>query len=74
AEVEIISKDKKVIDYQIIRKKDPSLEPNRELVVQDGVPGYKIKTYRIIRKKGVEKIEFLTDDTYESVPMIIKEN
>ncbi len=74
AEVEIISKDKKVIDYQIIRKKDPDLEPDQELVVQDGVPGYKIKTYRIIRKKGVEKIEFLTDDTYKSVPMIIKEN
>ncbi|MHC2995306.1 MAG: VanW family protein [Candidatus Atribacteria bacterium] len=73
-EVEIISKDKKVIDYQIIRKKDPNLEPDQELVVQDGVPGYKIKTYRIIRKNGVERIEFLADDTYKSVPMIIKEN
>jgi len=74
AEVEIISKDKKVIDYQIIRKKDPNLEPDQELVVQDGVPGYRIKTYRIIRKNGVERIEFLADDTYKSVPKIIKEN
>lgn len=74
AEVEIISKDKKVIGYQIIRKKDPNLEPGQELVVQDGVPGYKIKTYRIIRKNGSERIEFLADDTYKSVPMIIKEN
>ncbi len=73
-EVEIISKDKKVIDYQIIRKKDHNLEPDQELVVQDGVPGYKIKTYRIIRKNGSERIEFLADDTYKSVPMIIKEN
>ena len=73
AEVEIISKDKKVIDYQIIREKDSSLEPGQEVVVQDGVPGYQIKTYRIVRKNGDEKIEFLAEDTYKSIPMIIKE-
>ncbi len=74
AEVEIITKDKKVIDYQIIREKDSKLEPDQELVVQDGIPGYRIKSYRIIRKDGEEKIEFLAEDTYESVPMIIREN
>lgn len=74
AEVEIISKDKKVIDYQIIREKDSKLEAGQEIVVQEGVPGYQIKTYRIIRKDGEEKIEFLAEDTYKSVPMIIKEN
>ena len=74
AEVEIISKDKKVIDYQIIREKDSKLEAGQEIVVQEGVPGYQIKTYRIIRKDGEEKIEFLAEDTYKSVPMIIREN
>ena len=74
AEVEIISKDKKIIDYQIIREKDSKLEANQEIVVQEGVPGYQIKTYRIIRKNGEEKIEFLAEDIYKSVPMIIKEN
>ncbi|PKP59956.1 hypothetical protein CVT91_05875 [Candidatus Atribacteria bacterium HGW-Atribacteria-1] len=74
AEVEIISKDKKVIDYQIIREKDPKLKANQEIIVQEGVPGYQIKTYRIVRKDGEEKIEFLAEDTYKSVPMIIKEN
>ena len=73
-EVEIISKDKKIVDYEIIKEKDPSLKPHQELVVQEGVPGYQIKTYRIIRKNGVEKIEFLAEDTYQSVPMIVKEN
>lgn len=73
-EIEIISKDKKVIDYQIIREKDPGLEANQEIVIQEGVPGYKVKTYRIIRKNGEEKIELLSDDNYKSVPMIIKEN
>ena len=73
-EVEIISKDKKVIEYQIIREKDPKLEAGQEKVVQEGVPGYQIKTYRIIRKDGEEKIEFLAEDTYNSVPMIIREN
>ena len=74
AEVEIISKDKKVIDYQIIREKDPKLKANQEIIVQEGVPGYQIKTYRIVRKDGEERIEFLAEDTYKSVPMIIKEN
>ena len=74
AEVEIISKDKKVIDYQTIREKDPKLKANQEIIVQEGVPGYQIKTYRIVRKDGEEKIEFLAEDTYKSVPMIIKEN
>jgi len=73
AEVEIISKDKKVIDYQIIREKDSKLEAGQEKVVQEGVPGYQIKTYRIVRKDGEEKIEFLAEDTYNSVPMIIRE-
>jgi len=74
AEVEIISKDKKVIDYQVIREKDSKLEAGQEIVAQEGVPGYQIKTYRIVRKNGDEKIEFLAEDTYKSVPMIIKEN
>jgi vancomycin resistance protein VanW len=74
AEVEIISKDKKVIEYQIIREKDSKLEAGQEIVVQEGVPGYQIKTYRIVRKDGEEKIEFLAEDTYKSVTMIIREN
>jgi len=74
AEVEIVSKDKKVIDYQIIREKDSKLEAGQEIVVQEGVPGYQIKTYRIVRKDGEEKIEFLAEDTYKSVPMIININ
>jgi len=73
AEVEIISKDKKVINYQIIREKDPKLEAGQKIVVQEGVPGYQIKTYRIVRKDGEEKVEFLAEDTYKSVPMIIRE-
>jgi len=74
AEVEIISKDKKLIDYQIIREKDSKLEAGQEIVVQEGVPGYQIKTYRIVRKDGEEKIKLLAEDTYKSVPMIIREN
>ena len=73
AEVEIISKDKKVIDYQVIREKDSKLETGQEIVAQEGVPGYQIKTYRIVRKDGEEMIEFLAEDTYKSVPMIIRE-
>lgn len=74
AEVEIISKDKKVIDYQIIREKDSKLEAGQEIIAQEGIPGYQIKTYRIVRKDGEEKIEFLAEDAYKSVTMIIREN
>ena len=74
SEVEIISKDRKVIDYQIIKEKDPKLEAGQEIVVQEGVPGYQIKTYRIVKKDEKERIEFLAEDTYKSVPMIIREN
>ena len=74
AEVEIVSKDKKVIDYQTIKEKDSKLEAGQEKVVQEGVPGYQIKTYRIVRKDGEEKIELLAEDTYNNIPMIIREN
>ena len=74
AEVEIISKDKKVIDYQIIREKDSKLEAGQEIIAQEGIPGYQIKTYRIVRKDGEEKIEFLAEDIYKSVTMVIREN
>ncbi|HER24011.1 MAG TPA: hypothetical protein ENO17_03030 [Candidatus Atribacteria bacterium] len=73
-DVEIISKDKKVIDYQIIREKDPKLGVDQNIVSQEGVPGYQIKTYRIVRKDGEEKRELLAEDIYNSVPMIVKEN
>jgi len=73
AEVEIISKDKKVIDYQVIREKDSKLEAGQEIVDQEGIPGYQIKTYRIVRKDGEEMVEFLAEDTYKSVTMIIRE-
>jgi vancomycin resistance protein VanW len=64
----------KVIDCQIIKEKDPNLKANQEIVVQEGLPGYQVKTYRIIRKDGIEKIEFLAEDIYKSVTMIIREN
>jgi len=74
AEIEIISKDEEVIDYEIIREKDNNLEPGQKKIMQEGVNGYKIKTYRIVRENGEEKIELLSSDNYNSIPMIIKEN
>ncbi|MEA2021005.1 MAG: VanW family protein [Candidatus Caldatribacteriota bacterium] len=74
SEIEIISKDKKIIDYEIIREKDIDLGKGQEVVAQEGVNGYEIKTYRVVRQNGEEKIELLSSDVYKSVPMIIKEN
>ncbi|MEA1940083.1 MAG: VanW family protein [Candidatus Caldatribacteriota bacterium] len=74
AEIEIISKDKKVINYEIIREKDSNLGKGQEFVAQEGVNGYEIKTFRVVRQNGEEKIELLDSDVYKSVPMIIREN
>jgi len=74
SEIEIISKGKKIIDYEIIREKDDDLGKGQEHIVQEGVNGYEIKTYRVIKQNGEEKIELLSSDIYKSVPMIIKEN
>ena len=73
-EIEIISKDKKIIDYQVIRENDPGLEEGQEIVFQEGNPGYQIKTYRIIKKAEEEKVELLSNDTYNDIPKIIREN
>ena len=37
-------------------------------VLQEGIPGYNVKTYRIIIDSSGEKMEFLSDDRYISVP------
>ena len=68
------SVDQKIIDYEIIREKDIDLGKGQEVVAQEGVNGYEIKTYRVVRQNGEEKIELLSSDVYKSIPMIIKEN
>lgn len=73
-EIEIISKDKKIIDYQVIRENDPGLGEGQEIVFQEGNPGYQIKTYRIIKNAEEEKVELLSNDTYNDIPKIIREN
>jgi len=50
------------------------LEEGQEIVFQEGNPGYQIKTYRIIKKAEEEKVELLSNDTYNDIPKIIREN
>lgn len=67
--IKIITQDKRVHDFEIIKIRQ---EHNRDLenkILQEGIPGYSIKTYRVVIDAGKENIEFISHDNYISVPM-----
>ncbi len=66
--IKIISQDEKVHDYDVIEMKDENGTNSTNKVLQEGIPGYSIKTYRVIVDSDGEKIEFLSNDLYASVP------
>lgn len=52
---------------------DSSQDPGQEIVQQQGQPGYKVRTYRIIKQNGkVVKTEQMPSSTYAPMPQIIK--
>ena len=60
-----------MLDYDIIEVKRQNMEYVENEVLQEGVPGYTIKTYRVIRDNQGEHMEFISNDQYLSVPMKI---
>ncbi len=69
--ITIITKDKEVHDFDIIEIKRENMEYAGERVLQEGIPGYSIKTYRVITDSRGESMEFLSNDQYVSVPQKI---
>jgi len=68
-DIKIITKDKKIHNYDIIEIKRENMEYAENEVLQEGIPGYSINTYRVIIDSEGESMEFLSNDQYVSVPM-----
>lgn len=69
-EIRIINQDLKTYNYDVIELKREEQRTGNfaSNVLQEGIPGYSVKTYRIIIDSSGEKMEFLSDDRYISVP------
>jgi len=69
--ITIVTRDKEIHDFDIIEIKRENMEYAGDRVLQEGIPGYSIKTYRIITDSRGESMEFLSNDQYVSVPQKI---
>jgi len=69
-EIRIINQDLKTYDYDVIEIKREGQDTTHLVgnVLQEGIPGYSVKTYRLIVDSSGEKMEFLSEDRYISVP------
>lgn len=68
--IKIKTQDQKTYDYEVIeiKKEGKSTVNDANDVIQEGIPGYSIKTYRVIQDTFGERVEFISDDRYASVP------
>lgn len=66
--ISIITKEMEVHDFDIIEIKRENMEYIENKILQEGVTGYNIKTYRTILDSNGEHIEFISNDQYISVP------
>ncbi len=71
--IKIISQDEKTYDYEVIeiKQEGKSIMNNADRIIQEGIPGYSIKTYRVILDASGERVELLSEDRYVSVPQKI---
>jgi vancomycin resistance protein YoaR len=67
--IKIITQDEKIHDYDIIEIKQENNGNSKNMILQEGVPGYSIKTYRIVIDSQGESMELISQDQYISIPM-----
>ena len=67
-EVMVITQDLKTYDYDIIEIKQDSSQKAVQDILQEGIPGYTVKTYRVVKDSTGEIIELISEDRYASVP------
>jgi vancomycin resistance protein VanW len=67
-DIKIITMDKKVHDFDTIEVERGNIAYREGTVLQEGVPGYSIKSYRVVNDANGESMEFLANDNYISVP------
>ncbi|MCS6901346.1 MAG: VanW family protein [Myxococcales bacterium] len=69
--VTFIRKIEDVIPYQEVEKPDPKLPEGKRVLSQRGVPGFKLRRYRIIRE-GAFALREQWNDTYPPTTQIIR--
>jgi vancomycin resistance protein VanW len=67
-DIKIITMDKKVHYFDTIEVERGNIAYQEGTVLQEGVPGYSIKSYRVVNNANGESMEFLANDNYISVP------
>lgn len=68
-DIRIITQDEKIHDYDIVGIKRENSKYAENEVLQEGILGYSINTYRVIVDSQGERMEFISNDHYLSVPM-----
>jgi vancomycin resistance protein YoaR len=71
-EVEIVTAGHKVIGRPVEEKIDENLEPGKRKVVEEGLSGHRVSTYRVVKVGGkVVKRELISNDYYRPQPRVI---
>ncbi len=72
-EVSISVETLEVIPPGKLVEEDPALPAGATQVVRKGVPGYRVKVWRLVREKGVEtRRELISQDRYAPIDGIVK--
>ena len=67
-EIRVITQDLKTYDYEVVEIKRDSSAKAVQDILQEGTPGYTVKTYRAVKDSTGERIEFISEDRYASIP------
>ncbi|MDH7578737.1 MAG: VanW family protein [Bacillota bacterium] len=62
----------KVLEPKIIEKEDPNLYQGKTVTEREGVKGYQVRLYRVIKEGAVSKRELVSQDLYRPVNQIIR--
>ncbi len=72
AKYSIITREKEVISYKTIVKKDSNLPKGKKIIEREGINGYRIKTYLVIEEDGKTTKKFLSNDYYRPIDQIVR--
>ncbi|HHY97927.1 MAG TPA: vanomycin resistance protein VanB [Firmicutes bacterium] len=72
-EVQVKTEEIERIEPSVVERLDPTLPEGKEIHEQDGQPGYKVKTIRVMLKDGKEiRREDISFDTYSPIASIVR--
>ncbi len=62
----------KVLEPKIIEKEDPNLYQGKTVVEREGVRGYQVRLYRVVKDGEITKRELVSRDLYRPVDQIVR--